>query len=228
MDRGKLIAVEGIDGAGTTTQTALLWEWLSVQRGIAVHQTREPTDGPAGSLVRLALSERLEFDPNVLALLFAADRRDHFARVIEPKLKDGVWVVTDRYLMSSLAYQGPECGADWISHINATVPPPDLTILLDVPVSIAMKRMHKERWEAEHFENTGGLETVRRSYRAVARDLVVAQGHRVVVLNGGRRADVIREQIRSFVRPLIDGRPASEALTQLEMNVFDLSAVPAG
>ncbi len=226
MHRGKLIAVEGIDGAGTTTQSSLLREWLSGRTN--AHQTREPTDGPVGSVVRLALSNRIQLDPHVLALLFAADRRDHFVQDIEPKLKDGVWVVTDRYLMSSLAYQGSVSGTDWISQINATVPPPDLTILLDVPASIALKRMHMDRWEAEYFENQRRLETIRRSYREVARDLVLAEGLRVVVLDAGRRADFVRDQIRSLVRPLIQGKSVPAALAQLELSVSELSPVPAG
>jgi dTMP kinase len=227
MHRGKLIALEGIDGAGTTTQTSLLRDWL-VTRGADVHQTREPTDGPAGSVVRLALSERLHLDHNVLALLFAADRRDHFIRDIEPKLKDGVWVVTDRYVMSSLAYQGPGSGVDWVTQINSTVPPPDLTILLDVPISIAMKRMHKERWEAEYFENLGGLDAVRESYRKIARRLALIEGQRVFLLNGGRRIDVVRDQIRSVVEPLLQGKPVPATLAQLEMQALGRSPVPAG
>src|SRR5574341_1198614 len=91
-----LIALEGIDGAGTTTQAALLCDWLRGM-GTRVHRTQEPSAGPIGQLLRLLLRGPLRVDPAAVALLFAADRLDHLAREIEPQLASGAHVVTDRY-----------------------------------------------------------------------------------------------------------------------------------
>src|SRR5438105_216358 len=106
MKRGKLIVLEGIDGAGTTTQAARLGLHLAAHQ-LPVHVTREPSDGPLGLEIRKILrGSHAPFDPSALALLFAADRMDHVARVVEPALARGVNVVSDRYQLSSYVYQG--------------------------------------------------------------------------------------------------------------------------
>ncbi|HYY53573.1 MAG TPA: dTMP kinase, partial [Myxococcales bacterium] len=109
---GRFIALEGLDGSGTTTQAERIASVLRAQ-GRRVLLTREPSDGPIGTLIRLALTGRLglpqrsgPLTEEALALLFAADRVDHLAAVIEPALERGELVVCDRYVLSSLAYQG--------------------------------------------------------------------------------------------------------------------------
>ena len=105
MPPGKLIVLEGIDGSGTTTQARLLCEWLA-GRGVAVHLTREPSDGPVGRLIREILhGAHAPVAGDTMALLFAADRVDHLSREVLPALDRGTHVVTDRYYHSSLAYQ---------------------------------------------------------------------------------------------------------------------------
>src|SRR4051794_5711725 len=102
MTAGKLIVLEGIDGAGTTTQAQRLGKHF----GARVHVTREPSDGAAGILIRQILrGEYHPYDHTALALLFAADRLDHLKREIEPQLQKGVHVISDRYVISSLVYQ---------------------------------------------------------------------------------------------------------------------------
>src|SRR5258706_8367109 len=122
---GVFVVIEGIDGAGTTTQGDRLTAYLQKKR--AVYFTNEPSNGPAGMLIRLALARRLlgpnheyhdpreikptgsvELHPYTMALLFAADRADHLATQIEPNLRRGKIVLCDRYILSSLAYQGLE------------------------------------------------------------------------------------------------------------------------
>ncbi len=101
---GRFIVLEGLDGAGTTTQAALLAEWLGA-RGEVV-QTREPTAGPIGRLIRSSLRAEPDSPAETsLPWLFAADRAEHLTRVIEPALARGAWVISDRYYHSSLAYQ---------------------------------------------------------------------------------------------------------------------------
>lgn len=181
MTPGKFIVIEGIDGAGSSTQAALLVQHLRA-KGAKVLATKEPTAGPAGALIRLALDKRLRgpnrdyhegaephqgddaFDVRALALLFAADRMDHVHAVVEPALEQGRWVVCDRYVLSSLAYQGMDLGLDWIAEINRFARAPDLTIYLDVPVRATQARMKATRLTAERYESAAEQMSVRESY----------------------------------------------------------------
>ena len=156
MIDGLFIAIEGIDGAGTTTQAAKLFEALQA-KGLPVHLTREPSDGPIGVLIRQILSGRVVVpgvhgvrppDWTTMALLFAADRVDHVDAEIVPNLMDGVTVITDRFDYSSVAYQSMtsddgDSAIDWVRTINARARRPDLTIVLDVPSEIAAQRRQK-------------------------------------------------------------------------------------
>ncbi|MGZ6028562.1 MAG: dTMP kinase [Myxococcaceae bacterium] len=130
--RGRVIVLEGIDGSGTTTQTARLVASLRAA-GHVVLGTREPSEGPMGLLLRQALTRRLVgISDRVLALLFAADRLDHLASLVEPALAEGKVVVSDRYVLSSLAYQGMRLPLAWVEALNAAARPADLTLYLDV------------------------------------------------------------------------------------------------
>ncbi|MHB8420321.1 MAG: dTMP kinase [Myxococcales bacterium] len=157
MPRGRFLVLEGIDGAGTTTQTAELARRLRA-RGVPAVATAEPSRGPVGSLVRLALQGRLtgpvgrELDRTALALLFAADRLDHVACEVLPRLAEGAWVVSDRYVLSSLAYQTLDVPQAFVESINARAPAPDLTLFLEVPPEVALRRRRAEGPPAEIFE----------------------------------------------------------------------------
>ncbi len=183
-NNAKFVVLEGIDGSGTTTQgTALTKELL--ERGHEVLFTNEPSNGPAGYLIRLALAKRLvgppvpqpnfneseaistALDSETFALLFAADRADHISSQIRPALAAGKHVICDRYLLSSLAYQGLDMPPSWILQINKRAPKPDVTILLDVPVSKSQERMNRTRWSKDIFEDPKQLEKVRSQYMAM-------------------------------------------------------------
>lgn len=166
--RGKFIALEGIDGAGTTTHTRLLAEYMR-DRGVEVVETAEPADNKVGGLIREVLSGKVRARKDTLALLFAADRIEHFNGVIEPALARGAWVVSDRYLMSSLAYQSIHCDFDWVREINSRVPDADLTILLDLPVDVALERLVSREGEREIFEKKELLEKIRAMYIEIAK-----------------------------------------------------------
>lgn len=143
LPRGRFIAIEGIDGSGTTSQTRALGQWLG-QRGHAVLETREPSRGAIGTLIRQRLSvAAAPLEPAALALLFAADRLDHIASEVEPALAAGSVVLSDRYVLSSLAYQALDCDAAWVREINARAPRPDLTLLIAVPVEVAFARVQR-------------------------------------------------------------------------------------
>ena len=142
--KGRFVVVEGIDGAGTTTQVARLAERLRAEGGLPVRATREPSDGPIGALVRQVLTGRIVAVERrapgwaTMALLFAADRMDHVECDIEPFIAQGGVMISDRYDASSLAYQsvssgsGGEKAVEWIRTLNRHALRPDLTIVLDL------------------------------------------------------------------------------------------------
>ncbi len=156
MRQGHFIVLEGVDGAGTTTHSRRLCDALG--KKIAVHETREPTAGPVGALLRQALTGRLVTPGalgvrppawNTLALMFAADRLDHLEAEILPLLHARISVVCDRYYHSSIAYQSLTSGSDsaatvqWIREINRHAIAPDLTIVLDIPAPVAAERRRR-------------------------------------------------------------------------------------
>ena len=162
---GVFVVVEGIDGSGSTTHTKLLGKALR-QRGLKVVETCEPTSGPIGSLIRQVLQRRLfvpdasgprEFAWSTMALLFAADRMDHLDSTIVPALRDGAVVLSDRYDLSSLAYQSVTAPngdkvVPWIRELNGAALRPDLTIVIDVPVEVAEERRRARGGMEEMFE----------------------------------------------------------------------------
>ena len=154
MGSGRFVVLAGVDGAGTSTQLSLLGEALKA-RGHPVHLTREPSDGPIGVLIRQMLSHRVVVPGpsgprfprmETMALLFAADRVDHLECEISPNLHDGVTVLCDRYIHSSIAYQTLTASRDdrsaeaWVLAINARAPWPDLVVVLDLPPEEAAAR----------------------------------------------------------------------------------------
>ncbi len=189
------IVLEGIDGSGTTTQLARLAAYLG-GLGRRVHATREPSDGPVGRLLREILlgghrsADGTEVDGRAMALLFAADRRDHLRREIEPALAAGIDVVSDRYLLSSLAYQAEEAERDWVAGLARAVRPPDLTLLLDVPVSVAAARRRAAGRSTERYDEDGFQARVAANYRRLA-----SSDPGVVVLDGSGSVDAVADAI---------------------------------
>jgi dTMP kinase len=209
-ERGKFITLEGSEGSGKTTAARHLGEWLR-SRGQPTVVTREPGGTPLGDEVRrLVLHLRDlsdDLDPRADALLYAAARAQHTARVIRPALERGDHVVSARYLDSSLAYQGAAYGNDlddmWTLQRFATYDlMPDLTVLIDVPVEVGLGRKRRGEWN--RFEDTQGVaffETVRQAYL----DLAAAEPRRYRVVDGSGRVGDTDALIRSAVEPLITG-----------------------
>jgi dTMP kinase len=207
-ERGKFITLEGSEGSGKTTAARHLGEWLR-SRGQATVVTREPGGTPLGDEVRrLVLHLRDlsdDLDPRADALLYAAARAQHTARVIRPALERGEHVVSARYLDSSLAYQGAAYGNDlddmWTLQRFATDNlMPDLTVLIDVPVEIGLGRKRRGEWN--RFEDTQGVaffETVRRAYL----DLAAADPLRYRVVDGSGGVADTDALIRAAVEPLV-------------------------
>jgi dTMP kinase len=210
--RGRFISLEGPDGSGKTTAARHLAEWLR-GRGEPVVLTGEPGGSPLGEEVRrLVLHARDlsdDLDPRADALLFAAARAQHTARLILPALERGEHVVCARYLDSSLAYQGAAYGieTDEIRRLQrfATYDTlPDLTILVDVPVEVGLSRKRKGEWN--RFEDTQGrrfFETVRAAYLRLA----AAEPERFRIVDGSGSVSDTDAAIRAVVEPVVFGRP---------------------
>lgn len=196
------IVVEGLDGAGTTTQAARLAAWLR-ERGHTAVETHEPTDGPVGRLIRAALRRQEgAVDVATLPWMFAADRADHLARLVEPSLASGSWVISDRYLHSSMAYQSLDIGMDAVFALNAAFRVPDLTLFIDVPVDTCLARIEARGGEREIFEERTRLERIDRAYRAVLSRLE-ARGDPIVSVDGSGSIDAVSRAVRGAVAGLV-------------------------
>ena len=216
MSRGYFIVLEGIDGSGTTTQAHLLHETLESSFGRCL-LTREPSDGPIGMLIRQILKGRLTgrdigggsapFDPKSLALLFAADRLDHLQSEIVPAIKAGSLVVSDRYLLSSLAYQSVDAELTWVKEINRQAVKPDLTLFLDVPHDLALQRLAESRADTERFEKAETLERVVSNYRGLVSQ---ARGN-TVTIDGKLPVNEVRRTAWKAVEALITDKARTGA-----------------
>jgi dTMP kinase len=208
--KGKLIVIEGLDGAGTTTQTNNLTTWLKT-KGYYVKQTKEPTAGPAGMLIRLALVGRLEFDKKTLAMLFLGDRMDHQFKksenIVESLIESNSVVVSDRYYLSSLAYQTLETDItiDWLMQIHHHCIRPNLTIFLDVPPDECIRRITVNRGSHfELFEMKNLLITVRENYlKAIT--VLRNSGENIQIINGEGTLEQVEERIRIRTESLLSG-----------------------
>ncbi|WP_029258705.1 MULTISPECIES: dTMP kinase [unclassified Microbacterium] len=204
---GVWITFEGGDGSGKTTQSNLLAEWLE-GAGRTVVRTREPGGSEVGQLIRdIVLHHRGDIAPRAEALLYAADRAHHVATVVRPALERGDIVLQDRYLDSSVAYQGAGRVLDAaevrdLSLWAAEGALPDLTILLDLDPAAARTRLDSadkpfDRLEAEKAEFH---ERVRDAFLALAEE----EEERFLVVDASSAPEIIAERIRAGVDALLD------------------------
>jgi dTMP kinase len=200
---GRFIVIEGIDGAGTTTQTALLVAKLRTE-GRLTRGTREPSDGPVGTLIRQVLGGRFVLPGGrapgwaTMALLFAADRLDHVEAEIEPLLEKGGVVISDRYDASSLAYQsvtsgrgGPEA-VEWIRTLNHHAVRPDVIVVVDVPADMAAVRREARGEAAQLYEQNEMQQQLAAFYRDLALHM---PKDRVVVVDGTGTAEEVHVRV---------------------------------
>lgn len=163
---GSLIVLDGPDGSGTTLHSRLLADRLRAQGKDVLH-TAEPSDGEIGTFIRKALAT-MRLSPAGLQLLFCADRADHLARVVEPAMKNGSTVITDRYFHSTLAY-GSALGLDdsWLLTLNDHFIRPSLTLFLLPPLAVALDRL-RTRTTRDQLEDEDLQQKVHKAYRALA------------------------------------------------------------
>ena len=201
---GKFITLEGIEGSGKSTNLSFIKQILDDNQ-INYIVTREPGGGPLGPNLReILLDKSTVISPTVEMLLMMADRKDHVDNVIKPNLKKGNWVISDRYLDSTIAYQGGgrQLDVNLINFLSAELdlPTPDLTLLFDLPVNEALERA-KERSELDRFESEPEdfHNRIRDSYLEQA-----SKNDRFKIVNSSKEIESVAEQVINYVNEFLD------------------------
>lgn len=201
-NRGRFIVFEGIDGSGKSTQISLLKKQID-QHAIPCAETREPSDGPIGTLLRQYLSGRITGDESTIAALFAADRLDHLNNPVNgvcQKLEDGITILSDRYLLSNYAYQSVCVSLDWIMKINSLAAgtlKPDCHIFIDVDPDTALERLSKGRYQLDLFETKERLTEIRNRYFELFKQLENEEN--IIIIDGNLPIEEISGNIWSKV-----------------------------
>jgi len=204
---GRFITLEGGDGAGKTTQVELLTAWLEAH-GRTVVRTREPGGTELGQRIReMVLHERGHVAPRAEALLYAADRAHHVETVVRPALLRGDVVLQDRYIDSSVAYQGVArgLGAERVRSVSEWAADglvPDLTVLLDLDVTVGRARVAAARGDTfDRLESEAATfhETVRRAFL----DAAAAEPERFLVVDAAAPTDEVQRAVRTAVAALL-------------------------
>lgn len=227
-NRGRFIVVEGLDGAGSSTQVRALQRFL-LSRRLRCDVTNEPSNGPFGAVIRQAIEGRVSISPRALALAFAADRADHLDHVtireearaasstessawtatntgINEKLSQGVWVICDRYVLSNLAYQSSQdVDLDWLIDINKGITPPDATVLVRTPVEECLRRIQYRSSHLELFDDPGRLTSVwERFVRVIHLGKAELLGHLIEVDGTAPVENVTQDIIVHLSRYFVD------------------------
>lgn len=189
--KGVFICVEGIDGSGKTTQAHILVEALKKEGFEAVYTT-EPSNGVFGKMLRKHILEGSRRVPVVVeAVLFAVDRFDHIESEVKPLLRRGKIVVSDRYVYSSIAYQGASSlSKKWLKEINNRAIKPDLSIFIDVPPEIVIGRFNRQRSVMETLQTQ---KRVREAY------LKLVEEEDLLVIDGASAKKEVAERIQKVV-----------------------------
>lgn len=196
--RGYFFAFEGIDGSGKSTQIQLLKKRIEAN-GVRCMETKEPTDGPIGSLIHQCMTGRTTADEQTLAALFAADRLDHILNNTDGlcrKLQDGVSIISDRYILSNYAYQSVRVPLDWLIQLNAQAAQllkADCHIFIDVDPEVSLERMAKGRFHTELYETKDRLTEVRNRYFDLF-DRLQEQEH-ILIVDGNQSVESISKDI---------------------------------
>jgi dTMP kinase len=202
--RGVLITLEGVEGSGKTTQVRRLGRLLRAE-GYRVLETREPGGTPLAESIRRMLLQSTDepMDPRCEALLILAARSQHVARVIKPALDEGTIVLCDRFIDSTLAYQGYGRGLDvgLLRRLNRFATgglEPDLSLLFDLPITRGLARRRHNSLEQNRLDRES-----RRFHNAVRRgflELAAREPRRIAVFDGTKSAEALADEVASIVR----------------------------
>ncbi len=199
---GRFITIEGGEGTGKSTQAGLLAKALR-QRGIDVVATREPGGSPGAEKIReLLLDETIAWDPPTEALLQFAARADHYVTLIAPALRRGDWVVSDRFADSTRAYQGSGMGVaaaaiETLYKLALGDFRPDLTLILDLPVERAMKRLEGREGRLDRYERMDAAfhREVRDGFLGISEE----EPERVVVIDADAPVEIVSSRVEKAV-----------------------------
>lgn len=193
--KGKFIVFDSLDGAGNSTQVKILSDFLN-KKGKKTHITKEPTPGLIGGLIKSQLTHDWKSSQVCLQLLFSADRAYHLEKEINPLLKRGINVISDRYFFSTIAYGNLEIkDIDWLLEINKKFLLPDLTFFLKVSPKICLERIREDRFEITLFEREKILKKVWKNYELLAKKF-----KNVFVIEGEKDIDEIAKEIQKIVK----------------------------
>ncbi len=205
MILNNFVVFEGIDGAGTSTQMRLLAERDS---GKKIAFTAEPTERPTGKFLRQILAGKEKVSAQTAAYLFAADRAEHLwgEDGIVDQTKNGLTVVSDRYLFSNLAYQGVTCGEDLPKTLNSPFPLPQLLFFFDISAQKSLERVEKRGEAKEIYENEKFLNDTASRYRAIIDQYKKLEnsGMRIVELDATLPKEKISDLIWKEILPIIN------------------------
>ena len=192
------IVFEGGDGSGTTTQISILTDRFKNIKKPAFFPTFEPTDSSTGKLIRSALKKEVKFNPETLCFLFAADRNEHLygEEGIVKRCEEGELVVCDRYALSSLVYQGIECGEELPDLLNSRFPAPEITFFFDVKPETALERL-KSRESAELYEYLDFQKKVRSRYIDLFKKY--EKKSRIVIIDASKSVEEVCEEVWSVI-----------------------------
>ena len=201
--KAKFITLEGIEGSGKTSSLKSITDLLD-KKNISYIVTREPGGSSIGKELRaILLDPDTEISPEVELMLMLSDRKDHVEKIILPNLEKGNWVVSDRFMDSSIAYQGGGRQLDKKLIISLTdylnLPQPDLTLLFDLPVEVSLSRV-KARGELDRFEKEE-LEFHKR-IRNTYLDLAKNNSNRIKIIDSSKKIESMLNKVKQAIQKL--------------------------
>ena len=203
--KAKFITLEGIEGSGKTSSLKSITDLLD-KKNISYIVTREPGGSSIGKELRaILLDPDTEISPEVELMLMLSDRKDHVEKIILPNLEKGNWVVSDRFMDSSIAYQGGgrQLGKKLIISLTEylNLPQPDLTLLFDLPVEISLSRV-KARGELDRFEKEE-LEFHKR-IRNTYLDLAKNNSNRIKIIDSSKKIESMLNNVKQAIEKLFN------------------------
>ena len=194
--RRKFIAFEGIDGAGLTTQATLLRNWM-IKKGYDTLLTKEPSDGLIGGIIKASLRREWKTTPLALRMLFVADRAHHVATEIEPALRNSKNVITDRYVLSSIAYGSLDISMEVLRQLNAEFRKPNVTFIMDAQPAVCLDRIKRARHHVELYEQEQKLHEIRKNFLSLKR--IFPETH---VIDANRPPEQVFKDIQKIIMNL--------------------------